>query len=196
MVNHKTEMIGKMFGRLMVVAYAVDYVSPSGKHWANCLCKCDCGNTHIVRASALRSGLVKSCGCLSREKAGANFRKHGMANKDPLYSVWKGMRERCTNPNQKFWKRYGGRGIRVCSEWNDFVAFREWALSHGWHKGLQIDRIDDCRGYSPDNCRIVTCKENNDHRNSPRNAKGQYMRKSVREDSSSRENENEQGETK
>ena len=102
-----------------------------------------------------------------------------MAHKDPLYTVWKGMRERCTNPRQKYWHRYGGRGIHVCAEWDDFVAFRAWALSHGWRRGLQIDRINDMRGYAPDNCRIVTCKENNDHRNSQRDAKGRYMRKTA-----------------
>lgn len=177
MVKRKIDMIGRRYNRLTVVAYADDYISPSGKHWTNCICKCDCGATHIARACSLRSSAVKSCGCLARETSAQNNRKHGLAHKDPLYTVWKGMRERCTNPRQKYWHRYGGRGIRVCAEWDDFVAFRTWALAHGWRHGLQIDRIDDTQGYSPNNCRIVTCKENNDHRNSPRDAKGRYIRK-------------------
>ena len=179
MVMHKIDMVGKRFNRLTVIAYADDYISPRGKHWTNCLCRCDCGKMHTARACSLKSGAVQSCGCLAREKAAARNCKHGLANKDPLYSTWKGMRERCINPKQRHWHRYGGRGIRVYAGWDDFAAFREWALSHGWQRGLQIDRIDDSRGYSPGNCRIVTCKENNDHRNSPRDAKGRYMKKSA-----------------
>ena len=179
MVTHKIDMIRKRINRLTVVAYAADYISPRGKHWTNCLCRCDCGKMHTARACSLKSGATQSCGCLAREKAATPNRKHGFAHKDPLYSVWKGMRERCSNPRQEFWHRYGGRGIIVCHEWDDFAAFREWALSHGWQRGLQIDRIDDAQGYSPNNCRIVTCKENNDHRNSPRDAKGRYMKKSA-----------------
>ena len=178
-MNHKENLIGLKFNRLTVIGFADDYISPKGKHWTNYLCRCDCGNKRIVRATALKNKLTQSCGCLSREQAATRQRKHGLAHKDPLYTVWKGMRERCTNPRQKHWHRYGGRGIRVCAEWNDFMAFRTWALAHGWRHGLQIDRIDDTQGYSPDNCRIVTCKENNDHRNSPRDAKGRYMRKSA-----------------
>jgi hypothetical protein len=179
-MKRKIELIGHRYNRLVVIGYAPDYVSPRGKHWTNCVCKCDCGATHIARACSLRSGAVKSCGCLSREQAAARQRKHGLAHKDPLYTVWKGMRERCNNPNQtKNSPYYWSRGIRVCAEWDDFMAFRTWALAHGWQRGLQIDRIDPDKGYSPDNCRIVTCKENNNHRNSPRNAKGQYMRKSA-----------------
>lgn len=174
---NRESIIGKKFCRLTVVAYAPDYVSPRGRHWPNCICRCDCGQMHTARADSLKSGLVKSCGCLSREQAAARQRKHGLAHKDPLYTVWKGMRERCANPRQKHWHRYGGRGIRVCAEWDDFMSFRAWALSHGWQRGLQVDRIDNDGCYSPDNCRIVTCKENNDHRNSPRDAKGRYMRK-------------------
>ena len=178
-MKHSKELVGKRFGRLTVIGYGNDYVSPKGQHQVNCICLCDCGNEGIFRASALIYGLTRSCGCLNREMAISRSTKHGLSHKDALYSTWKGMRERCNNPRGKFWHRYGGRGIHVCQEWNDFVAFREWALAHGWKRGLQIDRIDDSRGYAPDNCRIVTCKENNDHRNSPRDAKGRYMRKDV-----------------
>lgn len=176
-MEHKDNIIGQKFSRLTVVAYAPDYISPCGKHWTNCICRCDCGKNIVVRASSLRSGLTKSCGCLNREKAGSNLRKHGLSHRDPLYTVWKGMRERCTNPKQPHWRRYGGRGIRVCEEWNDFTAFRAWALENGWRPRLTIDRIDNDRGYSPDNCRVVTFKENNDHRGHYRDAKGRYTKR-------------------
>lgn len=178
-MNHKDNIIGKKFNRLTVLAYAEDYVSPQGQHWTRCLCRCDCGNLHFARACSLKSGEVKSCGCLNREKAGMNLRKHGLSHSDPLYSVWKGMRERCSNPNQLHWHRYGGRGITVCKEWDDFMAFRTWALAHGWKPRLTIDRIDNDKGYAPDNCRIVTFKENNDHRGHHRDAKGRYTKRSV-----------------
>ena len=176
-MEHKDNIIGQKFSRLTVVAYAPDYISPRGKHWTNCICRCDCGAMHTARACSLKSGAVKSCGCLNREKAGSNLRKHGLSHSDPLYAVWKGMRERCTNPKQKHWLRYGGRGISVCEEWNDFSAFRSWALANGWRPRLTIDRIDNDLGYSPDNCRVVTFKENNDHRGHYRDAKGRYTKK-------------------
>lgn len=175
---HKSNLVGMRFSRLSVIGFGDDYVNPrSGKHFTVCVCKCDCGNVKGVRASSLLSGLTVSCGCYARDSSRIRHLKHGLANKDRLYSTWKGMRERCTNPRQKCWQRYGGRGIFVCAEWDDFASFRTWALAHGWRKGLQIDRIDDSKGYSPDNCQIVTCKENSDRRNSPRDAKGRYAKK-------------------
>ena len=177
-MTRKTDLTGRRFSHLTVLGYADDYIGPkSGKHFSVCVCKCDCGAVKNIRACSLLSGLTVSCGCHSRNAARLRQLKHGYAHKDRLYSTWRGMRERCSNPRQKCWHRYGGRGISVCREWDDFAAFRSWALSHGWRQGLQIDRIDDAKGYSPANCQIVTCKENNDRRNSPRDAKGRYMAK-------------------
>ena len=78
------------------------------------------------------------------------------------------MKERCYNENSKSYARYGGRGITICDEWlRDSNAFKSWALSAGYREGLEIDRIDNNKGYSPDNCRWVTKKEN--ARNTSRN---------------------------
>jgi hypothetical protein len=175
-MKYKEVLIGKRFGRLKVIDFAPDYVSPSGKHWSKYVCTCDCGKIKEIRAYSLKSRLTVSCGCHNRAVNAARLTTHGL-HLHPLYSTWKGMRERCSNPKQRYWHRYGGRGIFVCKEWDNFQTFKEWAIQQGWCKGLQVDRIDEDDGYSPDNCRIVTCKENNDHRNSPRDEKGRYKAK-------------------
>ena len=72
--------------------------------------------------------------------------------------------QRCTNPNSTYFLRYGGRGITVCPEWRTRRNFKEWALSHGYRSDLTIDRIDNDKGYSPDNCRWVTPSQNCNNR--------------------------------
>lgn len=80
-----------------------------------------------------------------------------------LYGVWNAMRGRCNSPGTKDYKRYGARGIRVCAEWDDFDAFRSWALSHGFKKGLTLDRKDSDGDYGPDNCRFIPKGEQQDN---------------------------------
>lgn len=80
------------------------------------------------------------------------------------------MHHRCEDPKNIAYDRYGGRGITVCKEWSydHLEDFMSWALANGWEKGLEIDRIDNCKGYSPDNCRFVSPKENSRNRRSNR----------------------------
>lgn len=92
-------------------------------------------------------------------------RSHGACERDAkLYRTWKTMMHRCYNPKREKYKDYGGRGITVCNEWHDPNTFINWSYTHGYQTGLQIDRIDNGRGYSPDNCRWVTAKENSRNR--------------------------------
>ena len=139
----------------------------NGRHCV--LVKCRCGRSRVRSFSQLlrlvRDGQTpkcKSCGIAEinkRVKVKHNDCKH------PLYHIWANMKERCTNVLAHDYPRYGGRGITVCDEWADsFVAFKTWAISAGWHKGLQIDRIDNNKGYCPENCRFVTARENSNNR--------------------------------
>lgn len=80
---------------------------------------------------------------------------------DRLYSTWVGMKSRCIDTAHQSYQAYGGRGIKVCDEWlHEFAAFESWAKINGYRNGLQLDRIDNERGYEPNNCRFVTRSEN------------------------------------
>lgn len=99
----------------------------------------------------------KSCGCLAKELLSQRRRKHGGFG-TRLYNIWNSMRQRCNNPKHQAYTNYGGRGISICNQWNDFAAFRSWALSTGYdsdaERGLcTLDRINPNGNYCPDNCR-------------------------------------------
>ena len=127
------------------------------------LCRCRCGNERRVLVYHLLDGSTKSCGCLQRERS----TKHGGTNKN-WYTAYRNMMKRCGHlegASEHSLRDYRDRGITVCELWQKSpLAFGDWLFAHGWHKGLQIDRIDNDKGYSPENCRVVTPKENNNNR--------------------------------
>lgn len=157
-------MIGHRFGNIVVIGMAGYYVSPKGQSHAKYRCRCDCSRVFDTRGYHLQQGKVVSCPSCSKQRSAKLSTVHGCANRESLYTTWKGMRERCNNPKSSSHSLYYDRGIRICEEWNDYLAFRNWALSKGWVHGLTIDRIDPNKGYSPSNCRVVTMKVNNDNR--------------------------------
>lgn len=151
------DLTGRRFGRLV----AIRIVGKSKGGTAMWECQCDCGNTHITKSSSLLSGDTKSCGCLHREQLRERKTIHGLKH-TRLYSVWNKMKQRCHNENDKSYKNYGGRGIKVCSEWRyDFQSFYDWALANGYQEGLTIDRKNNDGDYEPGNCRWATDAEQN-----------------------------------
>lgn len=156
-------LVGAQFGRLSVMERA-----PNGKRRnARWVCMCSCGNETIVRSDSLRSGRTQSCGCLSVETATNFHTKHGEIN-CRIYTIWQGMRQRCQNEMRPEFHNYGGRGITVCDEWQDYEPFAAWAKANGYADNLSIDRIDVDGNYEPSNCRWATAKEQANNKRKPK----------------------------
>lgn len=145
--EHTKDITGQKFGRLT----AVKRIRVKGKSmW---LFNCDCGNQKEALPAPVRNGHTTSCGC--RQKECRNHTKHG-ESKTRLFSTWQSMKDRCNNSKSKFYKNYGGRGIKICEEWGEFIAFRDWSLLNGYSDNLSIDRINNDGNYEPSNCRFTT----------------------------------------
>lgn len=166
------DLTGQRFGRFTVIKRGEnEYAGKDRQPKTTWICQCDCGNIKKVRAEHLRSGRVTNCGCWHEEKRKEREEKRLRKYEEKpqctihdkrLHNIFKGIKERCYTESCASYKNYGGRGIDMCEEWRKrggFWAFRDWALANGYREDLTIDRIDNDKGYYPDNCRWATYKE-------------------------------------
>lgn len=138
----KYNLTGQRFGRLTVISKCAD-------KW---LCRCDCGNDRLVFSGHLREGRTVSCGCYIAEKV-KKPRTHGKRH-TRAWKIWSGIKQRCLNPKNSAYKRYGGRGITICDKWLMLEGFLEDMGEPP--EGMSIDRKENDKGYCKDNCRWAT----------------------------------------
>lgn len=148
--NKSPPMIGKRFGKLVVVAEQ----GVNGSRAKTWKCHCDCGKTAAVAGSKLRAGHTKSCGCLVIEKVSKLNFTHGLSSA-PEYEVWQGMWARTSNPNHASYANYGGRGIKVCERWGSFENFLAdmGTRPEAVHGRYSIERVNNDGNYEPSNCK-------------------------------------------
>ncbi len=155
------DLTGQRFSRLIAMAYA--HTLKGRAYW---VCRCDCGGSHTVAAIHLKNGLIQSCGCLKRERTQARSLKHGQAHTS-TYGAWCSMKARCQQPQHKNYAAYGGRGITVCERWSQ--SFQAFLDDMGTRPaGYTLDRRDNDKGYSPENCRWATRLEQTSNRRNTR----------------------------
>lgn len=165
--HNAKELVGQKFGRLLVL----ENVGRSSHNRLLWRCGCDCGNEITVASSNLLNGNTRSCGCLHRQEVTERMTTHGKHG-TRLYRLWRGVVNRCTNPNASGYARYGGNGVNLCDEWqHDFQAFFNHVspLAHFGEQGYSLDRIDNYVGYKPGNVRWATRVEQarNKRKNNP-----------------------------
>ncbi len=143
---------GQRFGNLTAIQPLPPLHGKSIWHF-----KCDCGKDISARLAHVCSGSTKSCGCYLKQWAINKFTKHARSHTTE-YNIWSSIKQRCTNQKHKYYEHYGGRGIRICKEWEH--SFENFLRDVGPRpKGLTLDRINNNGNYEPTNCRWASYKE-------------------------------------
>lgn len=167
-------MIGVIFNGCEVI----ERVGTNKDKKATWGCLCYCGKKFTATGKSIRQGYIKSCGCYRSKvlsNSGASNKTHGKTG-SRLYNIWRGMKKRCYLPTDSSYKNYGAKGITVCEEWsNSFESFMEWAENNGYQDKLTIDRLDNSKGYYPENCRWADYTTQG--RNRSNNARMEYKGK-------------------
>jgi hypothetical protein len=146
-MSRKIDITGHRFGKRV----ALKDVGRNSWGQVLWLVRCDCGRKDKVLSTVLK----KTTKCRT-----CQVTRHGDTG-SRLYNIWSDMRSRCFDVNQSMYKHYGGRGIKVCGEWSDYITFKLWALSNGYANNLTIDRINNDGNYEPNNCQWLTIQEQN-----------------------------------